>query len=88
MTVDPALRHSLPSERIKSRLSHAKIWRLFGLKKDTVKTLILLSRHSRAFILTQRLDGFLIVKHEHSASWFFDFCNSLQFRTRIANSIF
>ena len=85
--VDPALRHSLPSDRISSRLSHAKIWELFGLKRDTVKTLVLLSRHSRAFILTQGLNGFLLECHDCSASWFFDFCFSPTMRNRIVNDI-
>ena len=73
MRVDPALRHSLPSDQIRSRLSHAKIWEHFGLKKDTTKTLILLCRKSRAFILTQRLNGFLIDHHDCTESWFFEF---------------
>ena len=69
--VDPVLRHSLPSDRIKSRLSHATIWALFGLKIDTFITLILLSKHSRAFVLTQRLtlDGFLVDRHISTRFW-------------------
>ena len=87
--VDPSLRHGLPSDRIKSRLSHAKIWELYGIKKDTIRTLIILSRNSRAFVLTQRLtlDGFLIDYHVCIASWFFEFQFYTQFSSRIADEI-
>ena len=78
--VNRALRHSLPSDRIRSRLCHAKVWENFGLKKDAVKTLILLSRHSRAFIITQGLNGFLLDNHTCSESWFFEFKCSEKFR--------
>ena len=74
--VEPKLRHCLVTQRIPSRLSHALIWEKFGLKKETTRILILLSRESRAFILTQKLDGFLFVRHDCSASWLFDFESS------------
>ena len=80
--IDPADRHRLPSDLIKSRLCHAVIWELFGLKSDTTRILILLSRHSRAFILTQRLNGFLLDHHVCTESWLFEFQTSEKFRTQ------
>ena len=61
--VDEADRHDLPCELIRSRLCHAEIWGKFALAKRTTAILIVLSKRSRAFILTQRLKGFLINHH-------------------------
>ena len=78
--IDNFLKHSKPSDRIDSLMCHALIWAKFGLKKETIKTLILLSKKGRAYILRQRLDGFLLDKHNNSASWFFNIDTSDKFR--------
>ena len=75
-----ASRHDLPTDLIKSRLCHGEIWGKFDLTKGTTKVLIILSKRSRAFILTQRLKGFLIDHHNNSASWLYEFQNSEAFR--------
>ena len=74
--VTEASRHDLPTDLIKSRLCHGEIWGKFDLTRGTTKILIILSKRSRAFILTQRLRGFLIDHHNCGASWIYDFQNS------------
>ena len=67
--VKPSLRHSLPSDLIKSRLSTALVWSAFGLQKKVVVVLMVLSKRSRAFVISQRgLPGFLVTRHDNIAS--------------------
>ena len=65
-------RHALPTQRIPSRLCHAEIWSLYGLKKEVSITLIKLSKASRAFIISQEgLKGFCL--HHFDAGESFNF---------------
>ena len=89
--VETKLRHKLPSDRIPSRLSHAQIWALLKVKKEVIKTLLLLSTSSRAFIITQNgLQGFVQDYHDvhHSPSeWIADLTCSATFRNRMRDFV-
>ena len=63
-------RHDLPTQRIPSRMCHAEIWSLFGLKKEVSITLIKLSKASRNYIVSQEgLKGFCQSFHESSETF-------------------
>ena len=60
LKVDRSQRHSLPIPRLQSLLASATIFSFKGLRKDVIVVLIVLSRSSRAYIITQEgLPGFL-----------------------------
>ena len=72
--ISKAHRHSLPFAKIKSRLCTAIILGFQGRQKLIVKMLIVLSKSSRAFIITQEgLPGFLIKHHVSEADFFVEF---------------
>ena len=57
------LRHSLPFPGLKSRYASAIICSSFGRSKFTIKIFLMLSKESRAYIITQEgLPGFLCQK--------------------------
>ena len=60
LKVDRSRVHSLPIPHLPSRLASATIWSFQGVKRDVIVLLILMSRSSRAYIITQEgLPGFL-----------------------------
>ena len=73
MPIEPSLKMSLPIPNLKSRISTAIIFSLRDLRKKGVKTLLVLSKSSNAYIKSQDgLPGFYSVKHDNSCSWFFE----------------
>ena len=52
LIVDHRHRHSLPIPRLPSRLASATVFSFKGVKRDVVMLLIVLSRSSRAYIIT------------------------------------
>ena len=65
-------RHQLPIPGLQSRLSTALIWSRFDSAKVTLKTLLLLSRGSHAYIISQDgLRGFMPTQYEDFASKMF-----------------
>ena len=73
LVVDDKLRHSLPLPGIQSRLASAVIFSFLGKKKNVSKTVIVLNRGGRAYIITQGfLAGFLISNYESLASLMFN----------------
>ena len=70
---------------IPSRLSTAVIFSFKGRKKPVIKMLLILSKSSRAFIITQGgLPGFLLNHHNNSASCLYEIFPSAHFRKEAA----
>ena len=69
LVVDEQLIHSYPIPGLKSRLSSAVIFSYLGLKKDVSRIVMVLSRRSRAYMITQGfLAGFLSLNYENLTS--------------------
>ena len=61
LTVSPEFTHALPLPCLESRHVSAKIFGMLNTKKKSISILLLLSKSSRAFVITQKgLPGFLI----------------------------
>ena len=60
-----SLRHSLPLPGVNSRLASAVIPGFYGRRKKVIKTVIVLNRASRTYIITQGgLPGFLLEQYD------------------------
>ena len=61
MEISPEFKHALPLPFLESRHVSAKIFGMLDTKKKSISILLLLSKSSRAFVITQKgLPGFLI----------------------------
>ena len=52
LKVDRSLFHSLPIPRLPSRLASATVFSFQGIKRDVIALLIVMSKSSRAYIIT------------------------------------
>ena len=70
--VSKNLRHSNPFPGLNSRLASAEILSYYDIQKEVVKTVVILNRAGRAFILSQGgLPGFLNTHYENMESLLF-----------------
>ena len=73
MHVDAGMQSSLPFHLLKSRLSTAIVLSFFSTKKKVIKLSIILSKASRAYIISQDgLPGFLLNHHNNIMSWLYE----------------
>ena len=83
--VEPDWYHALPFHLLKSRISTAIVLSYYDTKKKAVKMTMVLSKSSRAYIITQGyLQGFLLERHENVMSWLFDLKTVPQFREEVS----
>ena len=75
MPIDESHREfNLPIPSLQSEISSAIIWSLLDLQREGVKTLLVLSKSSNAYIKTKAgLPDFFLVDHDNCYSWFYEY---------------
>ena len=74
LQVDNSLAHSLPISKIDSRHSTAIIFSFHGIRKDVISLLLTFNRAARAYVIKSNgLPGFLLEKHDNTASRAYEF---------------
>ena len=72
LKVERSLKDSLPIPRLRSRLASAIVLSFHGRKKKVIKDVLVLSRASHAYIISQEgLPGFLMPKYDTLTSLMF-----------------
>ena len=87
MPVDELLKSALPIPNLASRGASAIIFGFYERRKEGIKTLLLLGKKSRAYVITQDgCRGFLLGYYCNSVSWLYGMKMLETYKTKMAQT--